>query len=263
MEGVALITGGASGIGAACAHAFVRKGVKNIILADYQRAPLESFEAELRMMYPDVQVLGVHCDVTDEGAVENMMAQAVARFGGVDYAVNSAGITNKSKVGEYRTEDWDRVINVNQRGVFLCMRAELVQMTKQDLKVTPGRDPRRGQRGAIVNICSINSYVAARRNSAYVSSKHAVLGLTRTCGLDYAEERIRCNGVAPGYVETPITLAPQNIDVLRESTKPSKTPAGRPGLPEEIAEVVTFLCSDEASYVNGSVWEVDGGFLTI
>jgi NAD(P)-dependent dehydrogenase (short-subunit alcohol dehydrogenase family) len=106
-----------------------------------------------------------------------------------------------------------------------------------------------------------------------------VLGLTRTCGLDYAEERIRCNGVAPGYVETPvslpqgdaqvrslirqITLAPQNIDVLRESTKPSKTPAGRPGLPEEIAEVVTFLCSDEASYVNGSVWEVDGGFLTI
>jgi NAD(P)-dependent dehydrogenase (short-subunit alcohol dehydrogenase family) len=120
MEGVALITGGASGvsripinrtrltgrqIGAACAHAFVRKGVKNIILADYQRAPLESFEVELRMMYPDVQVLGVHCDVTDEGAVENMMAQAVARFGGVDYAVNSAGITNKSKVGEYRTED--------------------------------------------------------------------------------------------------------------------------------------------------------------
>ncbi|WVR07070.1 hypothetical protein IAU60_004109 [Kwoniella sp. DSM 27419] len=264
MEGVALITGGASGIGAATAKAFIQQGVRRVVLVDVRLEPLEAFARELRsttIVGEAVDVFTVQCDVTNELAVKDMVQAAVQRFGRIDYAVNSAGITNKSKVGEYKTADWDRVIGVNQTGVFFCMREELAQMEKQDY--VDSSDPRRRQRGSIVNVCSINSFVAARRNAAYVTSKHAIVGLTKACALDYALQGIRCNGVAPGYCETAITLAPENIDVLRKSTQPDKTPQGRPAIPEEIADVIVFLSGQGASYVNGAIWEVDGGFLTL
>ncbi|WVQ81986.1 hypothetical protein IAT38_004113 [Cryptococcus sp. DSM 104549] len=265
MKGVAFITGGASGIGAATARAFISKGVTSLVLIDIRQDALDAFRDELHSETTEhsLDILAVQCDVTDEKAVKETMALAVGRFGRVDYAVNSAGITNKSKVGDFMTAEWDRVMNVNQKGVFFCMREQLAQMEKQEYLPCSAADPRRAQRGSIVNVCSINSFVAARRNAAYVTSKHGIVGLTKTCALDYAESGIRCNGIAPGYVETPITLSPQNIEVLRKSTKPEKTPQGRPAVPEEIADVIVFLSGEGASYVNGAVWEVDGGFLCL
>ncbi|KAK8864413.1 hypothetical protein IAR55_001661 [Kwoniella newhampshirensis] len=265
MKGVALITGAASGIGAATAKAFIEKGIASLILVDVRQEPLSQFRADLLSAYASIplDILTIQCDVTDETGVKEMVKAGVERFGRIDYAVNSAGITNKSKVGEYKTEDWDRVVNVNQRGVFFCMREQLAQMEKQDYTPIDSKDPRRAQRGSIVNVCSINSFVAARRNAAYVTSKHAIVGLTKTCALDYAASGIRCNGIAPGYVETPITLAPENVEVLHRSTLPDKTPQGRPAVPEEIADVIVFLSGEGASYVNGAIWEVDGGFLCL
>nr|XP_018263060.1 uncharacterized protein I303_04551 [Kwoniella dejecticola CBS 10117]OBR85218.1 hypothetical protein I303_04551 [Kwoniella dejecticola CBS 10117] len=256
MQGVALITGGASGIGAATAEAFISKGVRRLVLIDINQDSLDTFSQSLKAKDngDKLDILAVQCDVTDEDAVKGVIDQAVQKFGRIDYAVNSAGITNKSKVGQYKTADWNRVINVNQNGVFYCMREELAQMEKQDFLPC---------QGAIVNVCSINSFVAAKLNAAYVSSKHAIVGLTKTCAIDYASHGIRCNGIAPGYIETPITLSPQNIEVLRKSTQPERTPQGRPGIPEEIADVIVFLCSEGASFVNGAIWEVDGGFLTL
>ncbi|WWC70205.1 uncharacterized protein I206_104155 [Kwoniella pini CBS 10737] len=266
MEGVAFITGGASGIGAATAQAFISKGVKSLVLVDINQDNLDTFSQKLINDQEEgvkIDLLTLQCDVTDEIAIKEVIKKAVEKFGRIDYAVNSAGITNKSKVGEYKTEDWNRVINVNQNGVFYCMREELAQMEKQNYLTCKSKDKCRAQRGSIVNVCSINSFVAAKRNAAYVTSKHAIVGLTKTCALDYAEQGIRCNGIAPGYIETPITLSPQNIEVLKKSTQPEKTPQGRPGIPEEIADVIVFLCSEGASYVNGAIWEVDGGFLTL
>ncbi|WWD17291.1 hypothetical protein CI109_101731 [Kwoniella shandongensis] len=265
MMGVALITGAASGIGAATARSFIKQGITSLVLVDVRQEPLNQFANDLLSEHDDkLDILSIQCDVTDEVAVKDMISRAVERFGRIDYAVNSAGITNKSKVGEFRTEEWDRVINVNQKGVFFCMREQLAQMEKQDFTQTESSsDSRRAQRGSIVNVCSINSFVAAKRNAAYVTSKHAIVGLTKTCALDYAAQGIRCNGIAPGYVETAITLAPKNIEVLRKSTQPDKTPQGRPAIPGEIADVIVFLSGEGASYVNGAIWEVDGGFLCL
>lgn len=245
MEGkVALATGSASGIGRATALALAEQGVR-VALADIDR---DGGHETLRM----IQEMGgeavfVPADVTQAVEVEAMVGEVVRTFGGLDYAFNNAGIVGKpSLTVECTEENWDQVIAVNLKGVFLCMRYEIPVMLRQG-------------HGAIVNMASIAGLVGIRRNIAYVASKHGVVGLTRAAALEYANAGIRVNAVCPGFVGTPIL----KLDTMPEMERHylAAEPVGRLGLPEEIAAAVVWLCSDGTSFVTGHTLSVDGGLV--
>lgn len=239
---VAFITGAGSGIGAATARLLAQRGAA-VALADID-------EAAARNVAASIAEAGGRCtahrvDVSDAGSVEAAIGQAAAAHGGIDLAVNAAGITGALQAcGEYDIEAWQRIINVNLTGVFLCMRFEVQQMQ------------RRGG-GAIVNLSSIMGSNALAGAVAYTASKHGVEGATKAAALDYAANGIRVNAVAPGYVDTPLisgrsSAAQERIVAMH--------PAGRIAQPGEIAELIAFLLSPQAAFITGSVHLADGGF---
>lgn len=238
---VALVTGGGSGIGAASAQALAREGA-HVVVADFNPAAGESVVELIHGLGGEAAF--VRTDVTDPADVQGMIDFAVQRFGRLDLAHNNAGVVHAPRrFHELEIEEWDRVLNINARSVVLCLQAELRHMLAHG-------------GGAIVNTASGAGIAAAPMLSAYVTSKHAVVGLTRSAAIEYARDGIRVNAVAPGTVETAMTagMTPEQRDELN-----ALMPLGRMARPAEVAEVVAFLLSDRASYVNGAIYTIDGG----
>jgi NAD(P)-dependent dehydrogenase (short-subunit alcohol dehydrogenase family) len=244
---VALVTGAASGLGLATARAFAESGA-SVVLADWHEEAAQSAAKEL--VNKGHKTLAVRCDVSDDAQVEAMVNQTVTTFGRLDAAYNNAGVQNfLAETADTTREDYDRVMGINLRGLWSCMKFELQQMRKQGS-------------GAIVNCSSLGGLVGGAERGIYHAAKHGVLGFTKSAALEYATRGIRINAVCPGLIWTPMVdqmVAAGQGDALKAMEK--SIPMGRVGRPEEIATAVLWLCSEAASYVTGQSISVDGGFI--
>jgi NAD(P)-dependent dehydrogenase (short-subunit alcohol dehydrogenase family) len=253
MQGkVALITGASSGIGRKTAEVFAEKGVRVVLAA---RREDELAEAVAEIQSRGSEATAVKTDVSSAEDVERMVAHAVEKFGRLDYAVNNAGIEGAlAPVTELPEEEWDRVLDINLKGTFLCMKYEAKAMLKG------------GHGGAIVNIGSVNSFLGFAAGAAYAASKHGQIGLTSSVSAELAPQGIRVNLVCPGIIDTDMHHRVRSIigDEVFDNVLTHSVHTGRAGRPEEIAKAIVFLCSDEASYITGTTLTPDGGFtLTI
>jgi len=244
---VALVTGAASGLGFATAKAFAESGA-SVALADRNEGAVRSAADELTAQ--GHKTLAIRCDVSDDAQVEAMVENTVATFGGLDAAYNNAGVQNVlAETADTTREDYDRVMGINLRGEWSCMKFELQQMRKKGS-------------GAIVNCSSLGGLVGGAKRGIYHAAKHGVIGFTKSAALEYAARGIRINAVCPGLIWTPMAdqmVAGGQGDELKAMEK--SVPMGRVGRPEEIASAVLWLCSDAASYVTGQSISVDGGFI--
>ena len=241
---VALISGGARGMGASEAKLFAQEGAK-VVIGDVLEAEGRQVEAQINEAGGDA--LFLRLDVTQEADWQNAVSVAVSRFGKLNLLVNNAGVGGYSLIENTSTEDWDRMMDINAKGVFLGTKAAIPAM-------------RQAGGGSIVNISSIWGIVGSDISSPmYQASKGAVRLLTKITALQYAQEGIRANSVHPGPIVTPLTEASRN-DPERNRIMVERTPMGRYGQPEEVAYGVLYLASDEASYVTGSELVIDGGW---
>jgi NAD(P)-dependent dehydrogenase (short-subunit alcohol dehydrogenase family) len=239
---VALISGGARGMGAVEARMFAREGAK-VVIGDVLDEDGKRTEDEINES--GGECVFIHLDVTDENAWQDAVAAAVDRFGKLDILVNNAGIARINSVEDTTSEEWDLVMDINAKGVFLGTKAAIPELRKVG-------------GGSIVNISSIAGLTGGR-TSSYAASKGAVRLLTKSTAIQYASEGIRCNSVHPGVVETPMTTPMMlNTEEGRERNA-SRHPLGRVGQPEDIAYGVLFLASDESSFMTGSELVIDGG----
>jgi NAD(P)-dependent dehydrogenase (short-subunit alcohol dehydrogenase family) len=249
---VALITGASSGIGRATANAFAAKGAK-VVLAARRQDELVSLVSEIEALGGNATAITT--DVSAAKDVERMVAHAIEAYGRLDYAVNNAGIEGRwVGITELAEDEWDRVLDINLKGTFLCMKHEARTMLDC------------GHGGAIVNIGSVNSFLGFQTGSAYAASKHGMIGLTTSVSAELAPQGIRVNLVCPGFIDTPMHRRGREIfgDELYDKVLLTSVHLRRVGRPEEIAQSVVFLCSDEASYITGTTLTPDGGFtLTI
>ena len=243
----ALVTGAGSGIGRATSLALAREGAR-VVVSDINA---EGAEATLSIIKErGGEGVFVHADVSKAADVEALVTGVIQTYGRLDCAYNNAGIEGymEGRLHEYPEDIWDRLIDINLKGVWLCLKYEIPRMLEQG-------------GGAIVNTASAAGLVGSRRLAAYVASKHGVVGLTKAAALEYARDGIRVNAVCPGIIDTPMMdrlIAGRQDDY--EATIPTRQPVGRLGTPEEIAEAVAWLCSDAASLVTGIAMSVDGGF---
>lgn len=251
LEGkVALVSGGGGGIGRAAALAFAREGAR-VAVADFAADTARDTVALINEA--GGQAITLTGDVTRAKDARTMIEDTVAAYGRLDCAFNNAGIApyqvdaSGKKTAEWSEESFDRMIAVNLKGVWLCMREEIRQMLSQG-------------GGAIVNTGSIAGLIGLVTSSAYVAAKHGVIGLTKTAALEYAEAKIRVNAVCPGFIQTRMTE-----DTMRRRGEQilAQIPSHRMGKPEEIAEMVVWLCSERASYVTGAAYNVDGGWMAV
>jgi len=261
-KGVALITGAASGLGEEIGFAFAEAGASGIVFADLNENGAAS-NAEKSKKYAinsQYKALSIKVDVTDLVSVQKMVDFAVETFGRIDYSINCAGISPPFvPTSDIDIEAFDRTLNVNLKGVMLCVRAVTKAMLGQEPQLYTGRHGERTLgRGSIVNLGSITSHMAGPSMMAYTASKHAVLGLTKVAALDNVLHHIRVNAVCPWWTHTP--MLHRSVEELPEIEKvAASTPVGRAAFPEEVANVVVFLCSPSASYINGTGLAVDAG----
>jgi NAD(P)-dependent dehydrogenase (short-subunit alcohol dehydrogenase family) len=246
-DSVAIVTGASSGIGRAAARRFAAEGA-SVVAADVDAA---SGEDTVDMIHEDGgEATFVETDVSDRDDVEAMIATAVERYGGLDFAFNNAGIEgHNDSLVDQSDDDWERVIDINLKGVFLGLQAEIPAMIEDG-------------GGAIVNTSSIAGVVGFQGVSPYVASKHGVIGLTKTAALEYARDGVRVNAISPGVIETPMverasTANPEMIEGVSEAT-----PMGRIGDPEEIGDAAVWLCSADASFVTAETLVIDGGYVS-
>jgi NAD(P)-dependent dehydrogenase (short-subunit alcohol dehydrogenase family) len=245
---VALVTGAAAGMGLATARAFAEAGAA-VVVADFKEEAVES--AAKKLVDAGHKAMSVRCDVSDDAQVEAMVERAVAEFGRLDAAFNNAGVmAHIAPTAESTREEWDRVISINLRGVWSCMKYELRQMQRQGT-------------GAIVNNASVGALTGKPGISSYIASKHGVVGLTRTAALEYIKYGIRVNAINPGLIDTQIARDVVSGDEKAYAEIAKNVPIGRAGAPDEIASTVLFLCSPAASYVVGHALTVDGGMTVV
>jgi NAD(P)-dependent dehydrogenase (short-subunit alcohol dehydrogenase family) len=243
---VALVTGAASGIGRAGALAFAKAGAK-VVASDID----EAGGAETVKMITDMggEAMFVKCDVSDQAHVKALFAALMDKYGRLDCAFNNAGIEGApAPCLECTEENWDKTIAINLTGVFYCCKEEVRIMLEQG-------------GGAIVNTASVAGLVGFGGIPAYTASKHGVNGLTKVIALDYAKENIRANSVCPGVIDTPMIDRFTGGDAEAKAGMEAMEPVGRLGKPEEVADAVVYLCSDEASFVTGINMPVDGAFV--
>lgn len=243
---VALVTGASSGIGRATATAFAASGAR-VALADLQTDPGEELAAALRADGADAHFFAA--DMAEADDVKAMVAGVIERWGRLDAAFNNAGVEGETApTAECTVANWDRVLAINLTGVFHCMRHEIPAMLE-------------GGGGAIVNCSSVAGSVGFAGIPAYVASKHGLIGLSRTAALEYAQQNIRVNTVSPGVIRTPMVERLTQGDPEALAALEAMEPVGHIGEPQDVANMVVWLCSDRASFVTGADFAVDGGFL--
>lgn len=239
---VAIVTGAAGGIGAATARKFAREGA-HVVLADLDMAQIEAARATLEAGSPES--LGLRLDATDQASIDAMVAKVKSAFGRIDCLVNNAGITQDARLVKMTAAQFDRVVEVNLKGVFLCTQAVADTMIAQGA-------------GVILNASSVVGLYGNFGQTNYAATKAGLIGMTKTWARELGPRGVRAVVVCPGFVSTHIldTIPPAVMQKMVE-----KVPLGRLGRPEEIANVYAFLASDEASYINGAVIEVSGGIM--
>jgi NAD(P)-dependent dehydrogenase (short-subunit alcohol dehydrogenase family) len=244
---VALVTGGNSGIGRAIALSFAEQGARVVIAA---RRVSDGEETVATIRDAGGEAIFVATDVSKSSDVQAMVAATISEYGQLDFAINNAGIEGTVMVPtvDYEEETWDRVIDINLKGVFLCMKYEIPQMLKQG-------------RGAIVNMSSVAGLIGGRVGVAYYASKHGVIGATKSAALEYADQGIRINAVCPAIIETPMVERELFDNEELAAKFRAMHPVGRFGQPEEVAAATLWLCSEGASFTTGHALPVDGGRL--
>jgi NAD(P)-dependent dehydrogenase (short-subunit alcohol dehydrogenase family) len=241
---VALVTGAASGMGLTTTQAFAEAGAA-VVLADFRDDAVKA-EAQ-KLLAAGHKAIAVRCDVSDDAQVAAMVDRTVAEFGRVDAAFNNAGVMARiAPTADSTRDEWDRVIGINLRGVWSCMKYELRQMERQGS-------------GAIVNNASVGALTGNPGIGSYIASKHGVVGLTRTAALEYIKHGIHVNAINPGLIDTQIARDVVSGDEQAYDEIAKHVPIGRAGRPEEIASAVLWLCGPGASYVVGQALTVDGG----
>ena len=242
---VALVTGGGSGIGAACARALSGLGA-HVAVTDISVASAERVAAAIEA--DGGRAFARPLDVTDARAVDELVEAVVEEAGGLDIAVNNAGVTVPIlPVADVPDDDWRRVTSINVDGVFYCLRAETRVMRA------------RGTGGSIINMSSVMGRISRYGSAAYGATKHAVIGLTKGAALDHAQDGIRVNAVGPGFIRTPLIEARYTAE--DEEGVSSRWPMLRMGTPDEVGQLVAWLAGDAASFVTGAYYPVDGGYL--
>ena len=243
---VALITGGASGIGRVAARAFAREGAR-VVVSDLA---VEGGQETARMIAEDGgTAIFVRADVTQAADVKAMMLEVERTCGRLDFAVNNAGIDGvRAPTAAYPEDTWNQVLAVNLTGVFLCMKYEIPLMLRQN-------------GSAIVNLSSVAGVTGFPAHSAYTASKHGVIGLTKTAALEYAKAGLRVNAVCPCYTRTPMLERIVRAKPDLEAKLQARVPLGRLGTPEEIAAAVVYLCTENASFITGHALVMDGGIV--
>lgn len=241
---VAIVTGGSFGIGKATAVAFARRGAK-VVIADW----IEDSTTLNEIQSEGGTAIFVKCDVSKNTDVVKMVTQTMKAFGRLDFAVNNAGIEGvTAPTHECTEENWDKTININLKGVWLCIKNEIAFMLNHS-------------KGSIVNVASVAGLIGFPGLPAYVASKHGIIGLTKTAALENAKKGIRVNAVCPGVIKTPMVDRTTGKDKTVEKQYEDMEPVGRMGQPEEVAEAIVWLCSDAASFVTGHALAVDGGWI--
>ena len=246
----AIVTGGAMGIGKGIAAVFLREGA-NVVIADVNRTEGEKTAAELKR--DGVGPVFIECDVAQEEAIRRMVGQTVDRFKALHVLVNNAGIGVYKPVLDTSTEEWDRCLAVNLRGVFLCSKYAIPH-----IKTAGG--------GAIVNIASVHSYQNVGGTAPYAASKGGVVTLTRVMAIDHGKDKIRVNAICPGWIYTPLIqgiFAGDPDPAKAKQAVERRQVLGRLGNPEEVGEAAAFLASDEASYITGASLMVDNGMTAL
>jgi len=241
---VAVITGAGSGIGRACALAFAREGARVVVSDVVVEGGNETVNLIKRA---NGEAAFVTCDVTQPQEIEALFNGVATQYGQLDCAVNNAGIGGTlAPTADYPLDNWRKVLDINLTAPWLCMKYEIQQMLKTG-------------RGAIVNMASILGITGTAFSGAYVAAKHGLVGATQTAALEYSKQGIRINAVCPGYIETPL-LTNAGLDSQIMQNLVNLHPIGRLGKPEEVAELVLWLCSDASSFVTGTAMLVDGGY---
>ncbi len=238
---IAIITGAGSGIGRGGAFRFAAEGAQ-VVVADVR--PADSVAAEITER--GGRTVSIQVDVADPGSVNAMVANVLGRFGRIDILWSNAGVQVNKPVETTTDEEFDRLMNVNFRGFFNCVRAVVPHMIRQGS-------------GAILSTCSIDALIGEKNIAVYSASKGAILAMTRAMAADYAQHGIRVNTISPGWIDTPINDPFFLNDPAAKALAASYQPVGRLGLPADIAGAATFLCSDDAGFVTGANLVVDGG----
>ncbi len=244
-----IITGAASGIGRATAITFADRGA-NVVISDKNVTGLE--ETATAVEQAGAEFLSVVADISDEEDVKSLVSRTVRKFGTLDIACNNAGVGGAlAATADYSTEEWDRVIGINLRGQWLCMKYEILAMLSNG-------------GGSIVNVTSILGRVGLAGAPAYTAAKHGLEGLTKTAAIDYATRGIRVNAVAPAFIETPmLEKAGMTSDPEKKQSLINLHPIGRLGQSQEVADAIAWLASEEASFVTGQSLLVDGGYTAL
>lgn len=242
-----LITGGTTGIGRTAAMKFATQGCNVVFAGRSEEAGLETLE-QISMISANAAFK--KCDVSNEESVKELIATTIEKFGSIDVAFNNAGVEGEGiELANTTEEIWSTVMDTNLKGVWLCMKYEILQMLKQG-------------KGSIINTSSVLGLVA-NRSSLYTASKHGVNGLTKSAAITYADRGIRVNAICPGYVDTPMVIRAYENNPQARNNAISRHPIGRLGTPEEVADAALWLASDSSSFVTGLMMAVDGGYSAV